>query len=163
MTEPFPPPGSTGDQAPSPGPPAYGYQQYGYGYGLQPQANYSGFWRRFLAALLDGFIVGSVGALLSGATGGSSAVGLINVVIGVAYYAYLEGTRGQTVGKMAVGVRVVDVDTGEMIGIARGIGRYFARILSGLALGLGYLWMLWDPRKQTWHDKLARSIVIRTL
>jgi uncharacterized RDD family membrane protein YckC len=80
----------------------------------------------------------------------------------VAYYAILEGTRGQTLGKMALGIKVVDADNGGFIGIPRGIGRYFARILSAIVLGLGYLWMLWDPRKQCWHDKLVRSVVIRT-
>jgi uncharacterized RDD family membrane protein YckC len=96
------------------------------------------------------------------APGVSALLNLINTVIGVAYYAGLEGTRGQTLGKMAVGIKVVDADTGGFIGVPRGIGRYFARILSAIALGLGYLWMLWDPRKQCWHDKLVRSVVIRT-
>ena len=90
------------------------------------------------------------------------AVTLINIVVGVAYYAFFEGTRGQTVGKMALGIKVIDADTGGYIGVPRGIGRYFARFLSGIVFALGYLWMLWDDRNQCWHDKLVRSVVVRT-
>ena len=42
-----------------------------------------------------------------------------------------------------------------------GIGRYFARWLSAIPLLLGYFWMLWDPKKQTWHDKLVSTIVVK--
>lgn len=88
---------------------------------------------------------------------------IVLVVAGyVAYYAVLEGRRGQTIGKMAVSIRVVDADTGGPVGIGRGIGRFFARILSSLPLMLGYLWPLWDKRKQTFHDKLVNCCVIRT-
>jgi uncharacterized RDD family membrane protein YckC len=165
-------------QTPPPfGQPEYGYQQHGYGYSYGPAYSYSGFWRRVGAAVLDGLILsvptGIIGAVAGAdqfnagvtygyAPGVSAALNLLNTVIGVAYYAVLEGTRGQTLGKMAVGIKVVDADGGGLIGIPRGIGRYFARILSAIALGLGYLWMLWDPRKQCWHDKLVRSIVVRT-
>ena len=155
----------------------YTYTQHGYGYSYGPAYAYSGFWRRVAAALLDGLILsvptrliavvasaGSTGAAFGyGLTPGASvAVSVINTLVGVAYYACLEGTRGQTVGKMALGIRVVDADDGSFIGIPRGIGRYFARILSGIVFGLGYLWMLWDDRKQCWHDKLVRSVVVRT-
>jgi uncharacterized RDD family membrane protein YckC len=85
---------------------------------------------------------------------------LIAFVAGIVYYAKLEGT-GQTVGKGALGIRVVDARTGGPIGTGRGVGRYFARILSGLVCYLGYLWMLWDPDKQTWHDKMVNCYVVK--
>ena len=156
----------------------YGYQQHGYGYAYGPGSAYSGFWRRVAAALIDGLILsvptsiirlaaseGSTGAFVGyGITPGAGfAVSIISTLINAAYYAYLEGVRGQTIGKMALGIKVVDADDpSAVIGIGRGIGRYFARLLSGIVLGLGYLWMLWDDRKQCWHDKLVRSVVIRT-
>ena len=62
---------------------------------------------------------------------------------------------------MALGIKVIDADTGALIGIPRGIVRNVVRIVSGLVFGLGYLWMLWDPRKQTWHDKAANTVVVR--
>ena len=155
----------------------YGYTQYGYGYGYGPTVTYSGFWRRVAAYFIDSIILaipsniislafsaGSTGAF-SGAgvsLGASLAATLVNMAIAVTYFAYFDGTRGQTVGKMALSIKVIDMDNGDVIGVPRGIGRYFAKLLSGLALGLGFLWMLWDPRKQTWHDKLVRSVVVRT-
>jgi uncharacterized RDD family membrane protein YckC len=179
QTQPAPPPGQPPDgyQQPYGFQQPYGYQQQGYGYSYGPTYVYSGFWRRVGAAVLDGLILsvptGIIGAIAGAgqfnasvnygyAPGVSALLNLLNTAIGVAYYAILEGTRGQTLGKMALGIKVVDADTGGFIGIPRGIGRYFARILSAIALGLGYLWMLWDPRKQCWHDKLVRSVVIRT-
>ncbi len=83
------------------------------------------------------------------------------VVAAIIYYAKLEGGSGQTLGKRALGIRVVDSRTGGSIGTGRGVGRYFARILSGLVCFLGYLWMLWDPEKQTWHDKMVNSYVVK--
>ena len=164
------------EQAPGGGYGPFTYTQHGYGYSYGPAFAYSGFWRRVGGYLIDSIIVAVPNNLIRVAVsagdsgtfvgpispGASIAVTLIGLVIGVSYFAYLEGTRGQTVGKMAVGIKVIDADTGTVIGVPRGIGRYFARILSGLAIGLGYLWMLWDPRKQTWHDKLVRSVVVRT-
>jgi uncharacterized RDD family membrane protein YckC len=77
------------------------------------------------------------------------------------YYAYLEGgPTGQTVGKRLMRIRVVDDNTGRPIGRGRAGVRHLGRIVSALPLFLGYLWMLWDPQKQAWHDKLAGSVVV---
>jgi uncharacterized RDD family membrane protein YckC len=83
-------------------------------------------------------------------------------VAGILYYGLMDGRTGQTIGKRALGVKVVDVQTGAPIGVGRAIGRHFAAILSAIPCGLGYLWMLWDPNKQTWHDKIVRSYVVTT-
>ena len=76
------------------------------------------------------------------------------------YYALTEGRTGQTLGKKALGIKVIDTYTGAPIGGGRAIGRYFAKILSGALCFLGFFWMLWDPNKQTWHDKIVRSYVV---
>jgi uncharacterized RDD family membrane protein YckC len=139
-------------------------------------AEYAGFWIRFLALIIDGLIIGIpvalVGAIFgsAGFTGGvgfnpgaSLALNLLSIAAGAAYYGILEGgPTGQTLGKKAVRIRVVDATTGlPGIGTARGVGRYFARWLSQIVLYLGYFWMLWDPKKQCWHDKLARTLVVK--
>ena len=62
---------------------------------------------------------------------------------------------------MAVRAVIVDAATGEPPSMGQLIGRYFAYIVSTIPLGLGYLWAAWDPQKQTWHDKLARTFVVR--
>lgn len=74
----------------------------------------------------------------------------------------LVGVKGQTPGKMMLGIRIVDVETNESIGRGRGIGRTFMEIVSGMFCYLGYLWMLWDADGQTLHDKVATSTVVKT-
>jgi len=49
------------------------------------------------------------------------------------------------------------------IGFGKALGReLFATVFSGQIFCLGYLWMLWDDKQQTWHDKVVGSIVVRT-
>jgi uncharacterized RDD family membrane protein YckC len=57
-------------------------------------------------------------------------------------------------------IRAIDATTGGRIDYSRCVVRYLVSILSGLALLLGYFWMLWDPRKQTWQDKAAGTVVV---
>jgi uncharacterized RDD family membrane protein YckC len=98
-------------------------------------------------------------------TGGTIAVAVILGIVGfvgvLAYWAKLEGGSGQSVGKRALSIRTVDMASGQPIGGGRAIGRYFARILSSIPCFLGYFWMLWDPQKQAWHDKLANDLVVK--
>ena len=118
----------------------------------------AGFGTRLGASLLDGLVLGVVAGLLIVALQG---VGFALAWIGaLAYFVLLEGgARGQTLGKRGVGITVTDAESGEAIGHGRATVRYLTRILSALPLFLGYLWMLWDPRRQTWHDKLAGTVV----
>lgn len=67
-----------------------------------------------------------------------------------------------SIGQRAAAVQVVDVATISPVGWWRIFERQLAKVLSAIPLGLGFWWMLWDPRHQTWHDKLAKTIVIRT-
>lgn len=66
-----------------------------------------------------------------------------------------------TPGKMLVAVKIVDATTGNPASTYQLIGRYFAYIISAIPLGLGYLWVVFDRRKQGWHDKLAGTMVIK--
>lgn len=86
---------------------------------------------------------------------------LFLLAVSLFYWGKLEGERGQTPGKKALGIRVLRQETGQPIGFGRAIGRMFARYLSSQVLCLGYLWMLWDDNKQTWHDKIVSSIVVK--
>jgi uncharacterized RDD family membrane protein YckC len=69
--------------------------------------------------------------------------------------------RGQTPGLRAVGLRLVAADGGGPIGPARAVVRALARVPSALPALVGFVWMLWDRRKQTWYDKISRTVVIR--
>lgn len=66
-----------------------------------------------------------------------------------------------TPGKMAVSLKVVDATTGQTISVGQSIGRYFAYFLSLLPLGLGFIWVAFDSKRQGWHDKLANTVVVR--
>jgi uncharacterized RDD family membrane protein YckC len=89
---------------------------------------------------------------------------LAAAVVGIfAIYVRSMGRTGATWGRTIVGIRVVDIDTQEPIGIPRAIGRtLFENIISANILYLGHLWMLWDKNRQTWHDKVTNSTVVRT-
>ena len=119
----------------------------------------AGFWRRFGGALIDGIVVGIVDTVLRLLLGGAGAA--LGILVSFAYYTYFHGTTGQTPGDAALGIKVLDIETREVIGYQRAFVRCLVSIVSGLVLVIGYLWMLWDPRKQTWHDKAAGSLPIR--
>jgi uncharacterized RDD family membrane protein YckC len=72
---------------------------------------------------------------------------------------YLEGEKGWTPGKRVLGMRVEDAVRAGTIGWVRGLLRRVTFFISALPLGLGLLWPVWDRRRQTWHDKIARSVV----
>ncbi len=127
-----------------------------------PSGPRAGFWRRFVAALLDGIILGVIGGILGAIlTDSDNAASGTGVILGILYYTYFEGSSGQTLGKKALGIRVVDIAGGGSIGFGRAFIRYIGRIVSAIPLLLGYFWMLWDKEKQTWHDKFARSVVVQ--
>lgn len=159
-----------------------------YPYGARP-VEYAGWWRRFGAVFLDGLIVGvptqilhaifrvtiaptelrrcpSGVGLCERVTPGAELVwSLVSIAIallvGWFYYAAMISRTGQTLGKRACGVRVVRAGTGELCSQPRAFGRNFASILSALPCFLGFLWPLWDPHKQSFHDKICDTVVIR--
>lgn len=127
----------------------------------QPVGPRAGFGVRLVAAIIDMVVLLVLGFPL--ALLGHDLAPLADLVLWSIYFIALEGSpSGQTVGKRLVGIRVVDAMTAEPIGWGRALLRHIGRWFSGLAFGLGYLWMLWDPARQTWHDKMASSVVIGT-
>ena len=77
----------------------------------------------------------------------------------VVYFVYFIANKGQTPGKAAAGLRVVDL-SGEDAGYVRAFFRAFGYYLSSLFFMAGFLWFFIDRRRQTWHDKLAGTIVV---
>jgi uncharacterized RDD family membrane protein YckC len=75
------------------------------------------------------------------------------------YYAGMESSpwRG-TIGKKLVGLEVSDMD-GSRISFTKATGRYFGKIISIVVLGFGYLAMLFNEKKQTWHDSMSGCVV----
>ncbi len=76
------------------------------------------------------------------------------------YQAYLAGETGQSLGKKQAGIRLLGELNGQPIGGGAGIGRYVLHVVDGAPCGLGYLWPLWDPKRQTFADKIIKTVVI---
>ena len=134
---------------------------------------YAGFWRRVVAAILDGLVVSIVTVPLILALGGGDDVGSysgrfsspaassISIVLGWLYAALMESSSRQaTLGKMAMGAIVTDLE-GRRIGFGKATGRHFAKILSALIFGIGFLMVAFTARKQGLHDILAGTLVLK--
>ena len=79
----------------------------------------------------------------------------------VLVYGYLTGTTGQTPGRRVMKITVRREADGGLLGAATGIGRGLLHILDTLPFLLGWFWPLWDSRKQTFADKIVKSVVVR--
>jgi uncharacterized RDD family membrane protein YckC len=139
--------------------PSYQQPAYQPPAGGGPSGPRASFGRRLVAAIIDGILLGVVGGIFYAI---SRTLGyVVQILLTVAYLTYLEGgASGQTVGKKAMGIRVVDFQTGGPIGYPRAFIRWIGRYVSAIACLLGYFWMLWDREKQTWHDKFANDVVV---
>lgn len=138
----------------------YGYPQQGYG-ATPPYANWG---QRFLGTLVDGlvFLVPYILVLFSSK---AAVLGIIGglALIGIAIWQLIqEGRTGQTIGKKALGIRLVKEATGQPIGVGMAFVRRIAHILDSLACYLGWLWPAWDSKRQTFADKVCGTIVIRS-
>jgi uncharacterized RDD family membrane protein YckC len=123
-----------------------------------PSGPRASFWQRLGAILIDGVMLGVIDYVLKAI---SPSLGYFGILVGLAYFAYFEGgPAGQTIGKRILGIRVYDFTQGGPIGYGRGVLRYLGRIVSTIPCLLGYFWMLWDKEKQTWHDKIATTVVV---
>ena len=128
---------------------------------------YVGFWARLAASLIDlvgvMFVVVPVTVALIGdgwayAQGGAAF--FVNwVVPGAAYIAFWV-FKGATPGKMAIKAVVVDAQTGATPDFWQALTRYVGLFVSVTPLLLGFVWVAFDARKQAWHDKMARTVVI---
>ncbi|WP_169978363.1 RDD family protein [Microbispora sp. H10836] len=180
----YPPP-----QGSYPPPPAGG--QYGGAYGAPggyPAPELAHWGLRVGAYLIDGLIVGVpvwiltfiAGGMLAGSmevdpetgqatmSGGGTGIALIvyllAIVLGLGlglWLKYKEGTTGQTVGKKVVGIKTIKEQTGEYIGFGMAFVRSLCHFVDGLPCYIGFLWPLWDDKRQTFADKIVGTVVVR--
>ncbi len=135
---------------------------------------YGGFWRRFVAILLDWIILLVVLAPLqflllprSGVASYASLsiIGLtsfaVQIGIAMAYEVYFVSHKSATPGKMIMGMKVITPDGGP-ISVGRSFGRYFGKLLSSFTLTIGYIIAGFDSQKRALHDYLAGTRVVRT-
>ena len=156
--------------------------------GAPPLQRYAGFWIRFVARIIDDMILGVVSyiifipfGLMMGGVGLSlgnnpspaeamaalpavfgliAILSLIGLGLNALYQAYFLSTKGATPGKMALGLKVIRAD-GLPISPGLGAGRYFATLLSGLTLAIGYIIAGFDSQKRALHDHICSTRVIR--
>jgi uncharacterized RDD family membrane protein YckC len=131
------------------------------------RAELASFGRRLGAHLIDllwmlplSLILGLIGDTVQG---GSMSLGgevMASVVVGLIVILFWV-ERQATPGKLVLGLRIVDAETGGLPPLGKLVLRYIGYLVSAIPLGLGYLWMLWDRRRQTWHDKMGATLVLR--
>jgi uncharacterized RDD family membrane protein YckC len=121
------------------------------------------FGARFVAGLIDGILLGIVGSIFTVGHPLSPLGNGLSALIGFAYFGFFEGgPAGQTVGKKVMNIRVVRVADGGELGWGTALLRHLCYYLSAFVCLLGFLWMLWDKDKMTWHDKLSQTLVVPT-
>jgi uncharacterized RDD family membrane protein YckC len=165
-------PGQYGQQ-PGYGQP-YGQPGYSQGYG-QPggfgaiPGNLAAWPNRVGGALIDGLIIavpyGIAGALGSGNNSALSILALLFYLAGIGLAIWnvfiRQGSTGQTIGKQVLGLKLIGADTGQPIGAGKAFLRQLTHILDSLACYVGYLWPLWDEKRQTFADKINNTYVVK--
>ncbi|MBF0469773.1 MAG: RDD family protein [Gammaproteobacteria bacterium] len=133
-----------------------------------PELVYATFSRRLVATIIDTILITIFLSLFiivfayltSTAVGGEGEVDLL-LQLSIAIITIILWLRyGATPGKMLLDCHIVDAATGAPLRPAQSIVRYFGYLLSTIPLGLGFLWIIWHPKKQAFHDLLARTVVI---
>lgn len=149
------------------GQPGYGQPGYGgpAGYGtpngLPPGVELAGWGARAQSALIDWFLPALVAGVVRAF---SPALGTLLYIAAIAwafYNAYQQGATGQSYGKRTAGTKLLREQNGQVLGGGAGIGRYLLHVLDALPCYLGFLWPLWDGKKQTFADKIMKSVVVR--
>jgi uncharacterized RDD family membrane protein YckC len=155
----------------------------------RPAVAYAGFWLRFVAFIIDALVLYFVGMIVMLPFAASMGLGmrgmmtgrppnlegllpmihamirlaLLRMVLNWLYYSLLESSAWQaTLGKKALGLEVTDLD-GNRISFGRATGRFFAKFISSIILGIGYIMAGFTEKKQALHDILAGTLVIRKL
>ncbi|MBI3549515.1 MAG: RDD family protein [Elusimicrobia bacterium] len=128
----------------------------------------AGFWARGGASFIDSIVLAVAAGLasipLNMALGGAPFLqGIVNFLVGVgfgcAYYTWMTSAYGQTLGKMAIGMRVVSED-GSPVPVGRALVRWLGYYASGLLLGIGYLVAPFNAQKRALHDFMAGTKVV---
>ena len=136
------------------------------------ELEYVGFWPRVGASLIDTILLGII------------VWPILTVFYGESYWTseqFIQGpmdfllswvfpavavilfwlAKQATPGKIAISAKIVDAETGGRPSPGQYIGRYLAYYLSIIPIGVGFIWVVFDERKQGWHDKLAGTVVVR--
>ncbi len=141
---------------------------------IETPLEYVGFRLRFVASIIDSIllmmIIYPLLTMIYGSDYGDSEQMLLGIpdlliswVFPIVATIVFWVSKSATPGKMAVRAKIVDAQTGNLPSVKQSIIRYIGYYISLLPLGLGYLWIIWDSKKQAWHDKLAGTVVVRPI
>jgi len=161
--------------------------------GPAPGQAYAGFWIRVAAYLIDAVILDIPLLIIAFAVFGSSLASLrctytniaggqeficanlgsvigefgifslVVFVVPLVYFTAMWSWQGQSVGQRALGMHVVDANTGGGISVGRALLRYIGILIGTWVLFIGLIWVAFDPRKQGWHDKMASTFVVKRI
>jgi uncharacterized RDD family membrane protein YckC len=129
---------------------------------------YQGIWIRFISFLIDtivlGVLIGFIGSILGFSVVSQTAgwgFGLLSFIIFLAYFTYLEGSKGQTIGKMVTKIKVIREDGGK-INMNQAFTRNILRVIDGLLAYLIGAILIWrSDKKQRLGDNIAKTVVIK--
>jgi uncharacterized RDD family membrane protein YckC len=150
-----------------------------------PNVRYAGFWKRFVAAIIDSMILGVVELIVFIPFLGALGLGIVAhhdeeaglafifalisaylfaamaaLIAGWLYYALMESsTKQATLGKMAISIKVTDM-AGNRISFGRATGRYFGKYVSALIMYIGFFMAGFTQQKQALHDIMASCLVV---
>lgn len=136
---------------------------------------YAGFWIRFAACIVDNLIImiivapywfynyQQMAAMPVDQMPLYSAGDAILHLVMAAAVVWFWVKKGATPGKMLFGLQVRDAKTGQFISVPRALLRYFSYLISYLILCLGFIWAGFDKKKQGWHDKIAKTVVVKRI
>jgi uncharacterized RDD family membrane protein YckC len=159
-----------GQPNPPYGPPPTGYQAGpvmpgGYGYGQTPYASWIARVGGYLLDALPAWVLLGIGATLAGHGGAGAGFGLVFYLASLGWIGYNRwyraGTTGQSVGKQAINVRLIDEQTGRPIGGGMAFLRDLAHFVDAIICYVGFLFPLWDAKRQTLADKIMNTVVVR--
>lgn len=164
--QPPPPPPPAPGAYPPPPPPPGGYS--GSGVQAGPGGTVLVDWpKRALGGLIDyvafGVVVGFVVNLISLALQGAWVWSALSSLLSLGWWIYLgykSGTTGITLGRSVAKTKLVSEETGQPIGVGNGILRQFAHLIDSIICYVGWLFPLWDAKRQTIADKIVKTVVI---
>lgn len=167
-------PGLGGPVAQQGGGPAYGRPDFGVPVvaqvpGPQVPGPLADFGTRMISYLIDyvvplivwyiGLIIMNVTTGITALSGGLALVGYLGL-LGFTIWnsGYLQGTTGQSIGRRVAKTKLVQIETGRPIGFGMACVRHLCHLVE---FGIGFLWPLWDSKRQTFADKIVGTVVIR--
>ena len=132
---------------------------------------YAGFWIRVGAAIIDSIIVAValipimmiIAPNVSNNFSGWAWADWLGQILSAIFYIFCWIKFAGTPGKRLLRLKVLDEQTGNNVTVGQGIIRYIGYIPATLVLFIGLIWVAFDPKKQGWHDKMAKTVVVKEL